>query len=503
MQQEPGGASAENTPSAAQVARKTRTGVVWTVGTGLVTRGIGLFTTLLLTRYMSPDQAGSVNVALTLVTTVAVMTTVGLGQYLASQRQPSARVAWNAMMLHVSLGFLGFLVALVLRYPLSRMFGAADAARFIPLLVITFMLERVSFVPERVLVAHMRFGQLSVMRSAGELSYCGGAVVAAMLGYGPWCIVAGNLARQLVRFVLTLIYARPGEWFVAEGASSDVLSAMVRFGLPVMVASCAVFATRRWDNLLVAHYYGTDVLGLYNLAYNLAEVPATQIAEMVGEVLAPSFARLDGADRRKSAVDMIGALALTVFPLAIGLGLVAPTLARMLPRRWEGMEPYLVGLSVLSLTRPAGMVLAVYLQALRKPLPAALLQVSQVALLLVSLILVGKLLPYKPVAVTYAVGFTFTLGSLAALMLLRVIDEVPAWPLLRAQLLPMPALLSMALCVRLVDLGLARAGLSPRPLTQLSIEILAGAVGYLGGALVLIPGPTRRLLGSIRNLRRR
>ena len=63
MQMEPTDAA---TPSSAQVARKTRSGVVWTVGTGLVTRGIGLFTTLLLTRYMSPDEAGAVNVALTL-----------------------------------------------------------------------------------------------------------------------------------------------------------------------------------------------------------------------------------------------------------------------------------------------------------------------------------------------------------------------------------------------------------------------------------------------------
>lgn len=503
MKEEPRGAAAEPVPSAAQVARKTRAGVVWTVGTGLVTRGIGLVTTLLLTRYMSPDEAGEANVALTLITTVAVMTTVGLGQYLASQRQPSARVAWNAMMLHVTLGAIGFVVALVLRYPLSRMFGAGDAGRFIPLLVLTFMLERVSFVPERVLVAHMRFGQLSVMRSAGELSYCAGAVAAAMLGYGPWCIVAGNFARQLVRFVMTFVYARPGEWFVAEGANRDVMLGMVRFGLPVMVASIAVFATRRWDNLLVAHYYGTDVLGLYNLAYNLAEVPATQIAEMVGEVLAPSFARLEAPDRRKSAVDMIGALALTVFPLAVGLGLVAPTLAKMLPRRWEGMEPYLVGLSVLSLTRPAGMVLAVYLQALRKPLPAAVLQISQVALLLASLSLVGKLLPYRPVAVTYAVGFTFTVGSLAALMLLRVIDEVPAWPLLRAQLLPTPALLSMALCVRLCDFAIARIGLSPRPALQLAVEIAAGGAGYLGGALIFIPGPARRLLRSVRSFRKK
>jgi PST family polysaccharide transporter len=485
-----------------EVARKTRAGVVWSVGSGVLTRAIGLFTTLLLTRYMTPDQSGAVNVALTLVTTVSIMTTVGLGQYVASQRHPSPRVAWNAMVLHVSLGLVAFAGTLLFSHPLARLFGATLGARFIPLLVLTFLLERISYVPERVLVAHMRFRQLSFMRSAGELSYCAGAVTAALLGYGPWCIVAGNLARQLLRLGFTFYFMRPGEWFVAEGPRKGELHALMRFGLPIMVASIAGFATRRWDNLLVAHYYGTDVLGLYNLAYNLAEVPAIQIAEMVAEVLAPSFARLDGDDRRKSAVDMVGALAICVFPLAIGLGLVAPTLSLLLPRRWVGMGGYLMVLSVLSLTRPVGMVLAVYLQALRKPMPAAALQMVMVCLLMGSLMLVGNLFPHNPVSVCYAVGATFTLGSALAVYLLWVIDRVPPWKLVWVQVLPAPALLTMALSVKGLDYLVHAAGFTVSPWARLGMEIAAGGMGFLLGAVVFLPGPVRRILKAAQAMRR-
>lgn len=484
------------------VKHNTRSGMLWTVGTGFLTRGIGLFTTLLLTRYMSPQQSGSVNVALILVTTVTVMTTMGLGQYVASQRQPSPRVAWNAMLLHVSLGLLAFAAALVFRQPLAHLVGDDFAARFIPLLVLTFVLERFSYVPERVLVAHMRFRQLSIMRSAGELSYCLGAILAAAFDYGPWCIVAGNLARQLVRATYTLRYLRLREWFVPEGARRDLLAPMVRFGLPLMVAAFAGMAARRWDNLLIAHYYGTAVLGLYNLAYNLAEVPAIQIAEMVADVLAPSFARMEPQERKKSAVNMVALLSLCISPLAVGLGLVAPTLARMLPPRWEGIAPYLLGLSVLSVTRPAGTVLSVYLQALRKTAPAAALQVAQVVLLLASLILCGHLFPDRPVFACYAVGLTFTLGSCLAGWMLWAIDGVPVWPLLRVQLEPVPALLLMTVAVKGLDHGLLRAGLGQKlgPWPQLALEASFGAGAYLVGALLFLPGPTHRLLNTAREL---
>jgi PST family polysaccharide transporter len=270
-----------------------------------------------------------------------------------------------------------------------------------------------------------------------------------------------------------------------------------------MIASIAGFATRRWDNLLVSHYYGTDVLGLYNLAYNLAEVPAVQVAEMVADVLASSFARLEGAERRKSAVDMVGLLSLTVFPLAVGLGLVAPTVAQLLPRRWAGIAPYLAGLSILSLTRPVGVVLAVYLQALRRPVPAAALQIFQVALLLLSIMAVGKLLPNTPTAVSLAVCATFTIGSLSAVVALKIIDGVPILRILWVQAIPLPALLLLALAVKGVDMAFFYFGPPVGPVPRLMAEILMGGLGYVVGVALLLPTQARRLLASARAMRKK
>lgn len=491
------------TNSAAQVGKKTRAGMIWTVGTGLTTRGIGLVTTLLLTAYMTPQQAGSVNVALTVVTTVSVLTTVGLGQFLVSQRNPSPRVAWNAMVFHLGLGILAFGATLVFSTELAEMFEATTGARFIPLLLLSNLLERSTYVPERVLVAQMRFRHLSMMRSAGELSYCVGALAGAMLGYGPWCIVSGNLLRQLVRVALLLRYAPPREWFVPEPPDREVLRMLLRFGLPIMVASVAAFATRRWDNLMVAHYYGTAVLGLYNLAYNLAEVPAVQIAEMTADVLAPSFARLEAKDRRQAAVDMVGTLALSVFPLAVGMAVVAPTIAEALPRRWEGIAPILMGLATLSLSRPVVIVLGVYLQALRKPVPSAALQITQVGLLMGALFIAGRVFPHRPVAACLAVSASFLVGSVLAIWIMRMVDEVPAWPMVRAHLLPVPALLLMVITVLGAGSLIARAGgLELPPLVRLTMLILAGGVGYVVGLLIFVPAQVRRLITTLRGMRR-
>lgn len=481
--------------------RKTRIGMIWSVGTGLLTRGVGLLTSLVLTAFISPEQYGTVNVALTLVATVSVLTTLGLGQYVASQREPSPRVAWNAVQLHLSLGVLAFLCALLFRQPLSRSSGAEDAARFIPLAVLAFLLERLAYVPERVLVAHLRFRALSMVRSAGEFAYCGGALLGALHDMGPWCLILGNLARAAARALLVGLYTGPGEWVVREGPRRDVLFAMLRFGLPLWLAASAAFATRRWDNLLMAHFFGTDVLGLYSMAYSLAEVPATQIAEMMADVLAPSFARLEGDARRRAAVDMLGALALLVFPLSVGLGLVAGTLSRLMPGRWAGIAPYLAALSVLSLTRPAPIVLSVYLQGLRRPTGAAVLQVGQIALLLGSLAAMGHFLPQRPVLACLAVAGTFGLGSVAAMYALWIADRVPVRAQVWAQLRPAPALVLMAGAVKGLEVLVGRT--TWPALAMLAAQVGLGALSYLLGLRLFAYGAVRQVLGVARNAKAR
>ena len=77
-------------------------------------------------------------------------------------------------------------------------------------------------------------------------------------------------------------------------------------------------------------------MGAYNLAYNVADVPAVQVGEQIGDVLLPSFAKLEPAARKAALVRSTGLLALVTFPLAVGLGAIAQPLVDALLRSPSG-----------------------------------------------------------------------------------------------------------------------------------------------------------------------
>ena len=73
-----------------------------------------------------------------------------------------------------------------------------------------------------------------------------------------------------------------------------------RFGAPVSLGQTINFAIRRWDNLVVSSLHGPAAVGAYNLAYNLADIPAVQIGEQVTEALQVGFTKDRAADPRVS-----------------------------------------------------------------------------------------------------------------------------------------------------------------------------------------------------------
>jgi PST family polysaccharide transporter len=185
----------------------------------------------------------------------------------------------------------------------------------------------------------------------------------------------------------------PRRWFDIGRLSVETTRRMLHYSLPLGPANALHWVSRRGDNLLVSAMFGPAAAGQYNLAYNLADIPATHIGEHIGDVLMPSFAKMDKpARRRRALVRAAGLLALVVFPAAVGLGVLAPTLVRAaFDRRWWDIGPMLVVLSMLSVLRPLGWLVGSYLQAVQRTRVVLLLEAIKSLAIVVLVLALGQL----------------------------------------------------------------------------------------------------------------
>ncbi len=474
--------------------RDTVRGALWTISASMGSRAIGLLGTLVVTRFIAPAEYGEVTVASVVVLTANQISTLGLGQYLVARPDAPRNVAFHATVFHVGFGIVAAAVVLALGGRLGPSLDAPEMIRFLPGLVLSGLLERLAYVPERVLVRDLRFRAVSGVRTAADLAHSVVCVSLAALGWGGAAIVMGNVARSAVRATCFFVAVKLRDWLEPSRLSLEVTRKLFAFGVPMSLGALCSFASRRWDNLLVSRFFGPGPTGLYNLAYNLADVPAIQVGEQIGDVLLPSFARIELSRRPAALVRSMAMLALIVFPLAIGLGAVAPTLvATVFDTRWRPLAPMLVLLSALSVTRPIGWTVESYLQAREMPKLILGLEAFKVVALVVFIVTLGRISPLWTCA---AVGVAFAAHALASLWMVRRTDGLPLsislgalWPALVASV-PMVA---AVLGARHALLG---AGIV-KPLACLSVEVLAGAFGYVLGAFIVAPRSSRELVTRV------
>lgn len=471
---------------------------LWHVGAGLGGRIVGALGTLVLTHFLAPDVVGEVGVASVLAITTHYAFGAGMGQYMVAHPLAGPVTGFHVTTLNATAVLVSSILLLIFGKAAAVWTNAPGAAEFLPGMMVAVAIGRISDTPERILNRELRFRRVAAAVSGGETIYALVAVGMAARGWGGQSVVVANVARSLFRLGMNGSGVDARAWLCFGPLHRREIAAILRFAIPLQLAALAAFAATKWDVLVISSLFGPAAMGLYALAYNLAQIPADNIGESLSDVLFPSLARLPRARRPEALVRSLWLVALVVFPLAVGLGLVAPTLvAAAFPPRWQPMAPLLTVLSVLGVVHPMGSALLVYLKACERTRAVLFFQGMRVTLLLLALLALGQ---FGLRAATGAAGLSGAAFALATLLYLGRKENVAVGRALFGL-----ARVLLACVVMGAGVWLARWAAPPtfRPVARLGLEIGAGAATYVASALLFVPAQAHEFVSLLRNLRGR
>jgi len=477
------------------VGKRAARGAIWNVAASTGTRVIGLIGTLFMTRLLHPEVIGEVSSALVIGQTANWLSNWGFNQYMIVHGGRGDDQTYHVAVVNLVLGFVGLCAVAGTGAVFAPVFHAPHLAAYLPGLTLSILIRRVGAVPDKVLARELRFRELAIANGLGDLAYTVTAIgLAETTALGGQAIVIGNLVQSTIATVLIFRATGLG-WFRRTPWRWQRVREIVRFGVPLGIAQLFDFATRYWDNLAFGTYFGQERVGLYNMAYNLADIPAVQVGEQISGVLLPAMASLEVKDRKAALIRSTALMSLVVFPLAVGLGVVAPTLIRcVLNDAWQGVAPLLVVLSMLSVARPMGWGVSAYLSAFSRTRAIMALQLLKLVLLFGGIVTFS---PLGPVWTAGAVGLAFGVQSMVAIGWVILTDRVPAGPIVGAVVRPLVACAVMAAAVLGARHGLAMLGVESAR-ARLLVEIVVGAVAYAGAPLGVARPSARDLLQVLR-----
>jgi lipopolysaccharide exporter len=351
-----------------------------------------------------------------------------------------------------------------------------SALAYVPGLCVAMAFDRVAVLPERLMSRRMQFRRIALSRAAAETTYAAVAVLFAIAGYHGMSIIYANIARFGLLAVVMYCFVSVRDLYSPTRLRWTITRRIFWFGGPLSLDELSHFASRQWDNLLMGRFFGDAVTGNYNLAYNLADIPAAHIGEHIGDVLLPSFSKMTGDRRRWALLRATGFLAIIVFPMAIGLAVVAPTLTEtVFDPRWNLVGPMLTLLAGLSIVRPIGWTMTSYLQSLSETRVLMVLGIVRLVILLTALCALKSM---GPLWACMAAGLAYSIHAIGAMWVVSKKDGVGIGQMLAQLWAPIAACLPMVLMVLTVRYIMTSGGWSPG-WVMLGCEILTGCVVYI------------------------
>ncbi|MEY2795117.1 MAG: hypothetical protein RIR10_833, partial [Planctomycetota bacterium] len=319
----------------------------------LLARGFGAVVAIgaaaILARHVTPDEYGLVAMALAAIALGRAFEEIGLGDATVQRAQVSDAQISALFWLNAAVGAT-LSVAFALSAPLvAKFYVREDLAPIALALSPVFLFAALGAQPRAVLRRHFRFRALALAQGASLALGATVGIATALADFGAWALVAQSLVQAATLCAGAWIGAWTAcRWIPSAPARADGLAPLVRFGLHVTATQLLTRFARNVDNILIGRFVGPVALGLYDRAFQLMSLPATQFNQPISNAVIPALSRLQhdpDAFRKlyRSGAEVVASVA---FPIAVFSAAAAPAIiGTVLGPTWLEAAPLLRALA--------------------------------------------------------------------------------------------------------------------------------------------------------------
>ena len=314
------------------VGRNVAAASLFMIGLRMTFRVIGVFSSLLLIRLLLPTDFGLVGVAMAVAGALETLTETSFG--LALIRLPTMTrqhldTAWTFQIIRGTL--IGVLIATTAGFAAEWM----REPRVVPIMWVIAAtsfaqgFENIGMVEFR---RNLRFGRIFEIRLYSKLIGLLVMLPAAAIFHSYWALVAGIVTLRLSNMLLSYVWHpfRPR-------LSLECWRELFHFSKWLLFGNVLWVIESIAPTMLFGRIVGPTGVGLYQVSYQVASLPASEIAAPIREPIYSGYAKLLGqmAKLRQQYVDGFGVLLLVITPMSIGIALTGDLLTPVgLGQQW-------------------------------------------------------------------------------------------------------------------------------------------------------------------------
>ncbi|MGH8687192.1 MAG: MOP flippase family protein [Burkholderiales bacterium] len=313
---------------------------------------------VVLGRLLQPSDFGLVAMMVVVFGFADMLAQMGVGDGIVQHPQPVdsnqlSTLFWTNCLLGV-----GAYGVVQLSIPLLvAIYGEPELGALVPVASLSLVVTPLGIHVAALLRRALRFKLLAALELGKALAATGTAIAGALLGWGVWALVAGQLAAAAFGTAALLIIGAAKGWLPRLRYDAASVREILRFGAFYFGSNVVNYFNSRIDQLLIGSLLGARALGYYSMAFNLVSQPTSKVNQVVTQVAFPIMAQIrdDAGQLNRWYLKLLNILATVNAPMLLGLAAVAPLLVPLvLGDGWAPSLPLVQILAILFVLRSAG-----------------------------------------------------------------------------------------------------------------------------------------------------
>ncbi|MEW6428225.1 MAG: lipopolysaccharide biosynthesis protein [Thermodesulfobacteriota bacterium] len=319
--------------------KKTAESAIWFTTVPLIMQIVRFANSILLARLLSPKDFGIVGVASILVYYTNNLSNFGLGNAIVQRKDITDEHLNTFFSLNLAVSVFLCIIFMSTSSLISVFFRMKELNTVIKIFSSIFIITSFYTVAYTHLRRQLDFRAIALNEGTKVLVSIPVSLMMAFYGYGYWALIAAMLISTLIATISICLRAKISFHFRFSLKSfSDLLHYASWNFISVQVRLLSEYL----DKLIIGKIAGATVLGYYEKAFGIAQMPYEQMANKLGSIAFSTFSRHQDAphELRYYFRRMLTLLTFLALPTFLGLHSVAkPFVAVLLGKKWIPMVP--------------------------------------------------------------------------------------------------------------------------------------------------------------------
>lgn len=336
----------------ASLRDKTISGVFWSFLQKIGSRGIGLVTTIVLARILTPRDFGLIGMLTIFIVVSQTLVQAGFSQALIQKKDADEEDYSSVFYINLVMSIVLYAILFFSAPLIAKFYNQPILTDLTRVLALVFVINAFSYVQEAKLTKEMRFKTLMFIHLPSTIISGVVAVFMALEGFGVWSIIALQLIMRFAYALQIWIYSK---WKPMLSFNRTKAKGLFSFGSRLMVS--AIIQTV-YDNIyliVIGKFFSVNSLGYYQNAQKLVYVPSQTLSGVLSSVTFPAFASIqdDNHKLKEGYRRVIQQLLFWLCPIFVLAAILAkPLFSLILTDKWLSAVPFFQLLCVIGIVYP-------------------------------------------------------------------------------------------------------------------------------------------------------